>query len=313
MRPKPGACWGGNRSTLISRASFATPGAGKRHNPEAMASCLVLGGAGFIGSHLVDALKAAGHRVSVFDRPHEFLDPADLERSLPGAELVFHLISTTGPKDSNDNPARDIESNVAATARLLELCRQHRPRRLVFISTGGAVYGVPRATPIPETHPTDPISSYGIHKLAIEKYLHLAHVLYGLDYRILRVANAYGERQRTDRAQGAVAVFLERALRGEPIQIWGDGSVVRDYVYVGDIVAALLKAATHEGEHRVFNIGSGHGVSLNQLVERIGAVVGRSPVVQYTPARRFVVPQNVLDISLAQRELDWQPGTSLAE
>ena len=277
-----------------------------------MASCLVLGGAGFIGSHLVDGLKAAGHQVRVFDRPREFLDPADLQRALPGAELVFHLISTTVPKNSNENPALDIESNIAGTARLLELLRKHPPRRLIFISSGGTVYGVPRATPIRESHPTDPISSYGIHKLAIEKYLHMNHALYGLDYRVLRVANAYGERQRTDKAQGAVAVFLERVLRGEPIQIWGDGTVVRDYVYVGDIVQALLKALGYAGGQRIFNIGSGRGVSLNELVEAIAAVIGRRPAVQYTAARRFDVPVNVLDTSLARQELGWTAATPLA-
>jgi UDP-glucose 4-epimerase len=278
-----------------------------------VASCLVLGGAGFIGSHLVDGLKAAGHQVRVFDRPHEFLDPADLERSLPGAELVFHLISTTVPKNSNDNPALDIESNIAGTARLLELLRKHKPRRLVFISSGGTVYGVPRATPIRESHPTDPISSYGIHKLAIEKYLHMNHSLYGLDYRILRVANAYGERQRTDKAQGAVAAFLERVLRGQPIEIWGDGSVVRDYVYVGDIAQAFLRVLQYEGEERIFNIGSGHGVSLNELVQAIGEVIGQRPAVEYTPGRRFDVPVNVLDITRAQHELGWRPRMQLTD
>lgn len=276
-----------------------------------MASCLVLGGAGFIGSHLVDGLKAAGHQVRVFDRPHEFLDPADLGRALPGAEFVFHLISTTVPKDSNDNPALDIESNIAGTARLLELLRQHQPKRLVFISSGGTVYGVPRATPIGESHPTDPISSYGIHKLAIEKYLHMNHALYGLDYRILRVSNAYGERQRTEKAQGAVAVFLERALRGQPIEIWGDGAVVRDYVYVGDIVAAFLKVMDYRGAERIFNIGYGRGVSLNELVDAMAKVIGQRPAVKYTAARRFDVPANVLDTTLAQRELGWRPGTPL--
>jgi UDP-glucose 4-epimerase len=278
-----------------------------------VASCLVLGGAGFIGSHLVDGLKAAGHEVRVFDRPQEFLDPVDLERALPGAELVFHLISTTVPKNSNENPALDIESNIAGTARLLELLRRHPPRRLVFISSGGTVYGVPRVTPIRESHPTDPISSYGIHKLAIEKYLHMNHALYGLDYRVLRVANAYGERQRTDKAQGAVAAFLERALRGEPIQIWGDGSVVRDYVYAGDIAHAFLQVVQYQGQERVFNIGSGQGVSLNELVDAIATVIGRRPGVEYTPGRQFDVPINVLDISRAQQHLGWQPRTRLID
>jgi UDP-glucose 4-epimerase len=172
---------------------------------------------------------------------------------------------------------------------------------------------VPRVTPIRESHPTDPISSYGIHKLAIEKYLHMNHALYGLDYRVLRVANAYGERQRTDKAQGAVAAFLERALRGEPIQIWGDGSVVRDYVYAGDIAHAFLQVVQYQGQERVFNIGSGQGVSLNELVDAIATVIGRRPGVEYTPGRQFDVPINVLDISRAQQHLGWQPRTRLID
>ena len=292
--------------------------------------CLVLGGGGFIGSHLAEGLLSAGHRVRIFDRPRveslrlfedaryeiatgDFVNPDDLARALPGMEVVFHLISTTLPKSSNDNPLYDVGTNVVGTLRLLELCRSQRVRKVIFISTGGTVYGVPRSVPIDETHPTQPITSYGIHKLAIEKYLHLNWSLHGLDYCVLRVANAYGERQRTDTAQGAVSVFLERVLRGEALQVWGDGSVVRDYIYVGDIVRAFLKALDYAGEHKVFNIGSGRGVSLNQLIEEIGKLVGRAPAVEYTPARRFDVPANVLDTSLARRHLGWSADTPLAE
>jgi UDP-glucose 4-epimerase len=291
-------------------------------------NCLVLGGGGFIGSHLAEALARAGHRVTVFDRPQgrylpllkgcevrtgDFLEPRELEPALRGAELVFHMISTTVPRSSNDDPRADVSANVVGTLRLLELCKAHGVRRVVFPSSGGTVYGIPRATPVGEAHPTDPISSYGIHKLTIEKYLHLHHVLEGLDYHVLRIANAYGERQRTDTAQGAVAVFLERALRGEPIRIWGDGSVVRDYVYVGDIAQAFLRTLEHEGEPRIFNIGSGQGASLNQLIDEIARTLGRRPAVEYTPARRFDVPVNVLDASLARKHLGWAATTPLAE
>jgi UDP-glucose 4-epimerase len=275
-----------------------------------MARALVLGGKGFIGSHLARAL---GAEAKVFDKPQDFLDRAQLEAALAGVETVYHLISTTVPKSSNDDPVADLEANVVGTLRLLELCRRRRVRKLVFISSGGTVYGVPRATPIAESHPTEPICAYGIHKLAIEKYLHLEQVLHGLDYCVLRVANAYGEGQRTDTAQGAVAAFLERALQGRPIQIWGDGSVVRDYVYVGDIVEALLKAAAHRGERRVFNIGSGAGVSLNQLAREIGAVAGRPLEVQYAAARGFDVPVNILDAGAARGELGWRASTPLSE
>jgi UDP-glucose 4-epimerase len=296
-----------------------------------MASCLVLGGAGFIGSHLVEALAQQGHRVKVFDRPHvdrlplfaraqgfevftgDFLNPRALAPAIEGTELVFHLVSTTLPKNSNDNPVYDIESNVLGSLRLLELCREQGVRKVVFISSGGTVYGVPSTTPIAEHHPTEPISSYGIHKLMVEKYLALAHRLHGLDYRIVRPANLYGPRQRLDIAQGAVAVFLDRALRDQPIQIWGDGSVVRDYVYVGDAVEAMLKAASYQGTQRIFNIGSGRGTSLNELVAEIEKLLGRRLKVEHSGSRAVDVPANVLDASLAAHHLGWRASTPLGE
>ena len=296
-----------------------------------MASCLVLGGAGFIGSHLAKALLAAGHRVRVFDRPHldrmaglsadggpetttgDFLNPQALEPALRGVEAVFHLISSTLPKPSNDNPAYDVETNVVGTLRLIELCRAHGVRKLIFASSGGTVYGATGAAAIDETHATLPTCSYGIHKLMVEKYLHLAHTLHGLDYRVLRPGNLYGPGQRLDVAQGAAGVFLDRAMRGEPIRIWGDGSVVRDYVYVADAVQAFVGALDFEGTQRVFNVGSGAGVSLNGLVAEIQALLGRPVAVEYGVARALDVPFNVLDSSLARRHLGWSAQTPLRE
>lgn len=296
-----------------------------------MASCLVLGGAGFIGSHLAEALARDGHSVRIFDRPHvdrlpqlrsaarfeifsgDFLDPRSVVPALRGAEVVYHLVSTTLPKSSNENPMYDVESNVLGTLRLLEAARAAEVRKIVFVSSGGTVYGVPALLPVKESHPTEPISSYGIHKLMVEKYLALARRLHGLEYSIVRPANLYGPRQRLDIAQGAVAVFLDRALRDEPIEIWGDGSVVRDYVYVEDAVDAMLRAARCEGEPRIFNVGSGIGVSLNQLVEEIGKLLGRRLRVQRGAARLVDVPVNVLDCSLALRHLGWRATTALAE
>jgi UDP-glucose 4-epimerase len=295
-----------------------------------MASTLVLGGAGFLGSHLAEALLHGGHRVKIFDRPHldrlpllpeqrfelftgDFLNPQALSPALRGTQVVFHLISTTLPKTSNDNPTYDVESNVLGTLRLVELCRQHGVRKIVFVSSGGTVYGVPRSIPLDESHPTDPICSYGIHKLAIEKYLCLSHRLHGLDYCIVRPSNLYGPRQRLDVAQGAVAVFLDLASRGKPIQVWGDGSVVRDYVYVEDAAEALLKAAAFEGEQKIFNIGSGVGTSLKALIEAIEALLGHPVPVEYGAPRSLDVPANVLDTSLARRHLGWSARTPLAE
>jgi UDP-glucose 4-epimerase len=293
--------------------------------------CLILGGAGFIGSHVAEALLAAGHAVRVFDRPDrrlapglpfrdavewaegDFVNPSDVEPALAGCDAVFHFVSTTLPKTSNDNPAYDLETNVIRSISLLNLCLRYRVRKVVFISSGGTVYGVPEDLPIAESHPTDPICAHGIGKLAIEKYLHLYHVLHGLDYCVLRVANPYGERQRVASAQGAVTVFLERALRGASIEIWGDGSVVRDYVYVGDVARAFAAALDYGGDERVINIGSGEGRSLNDLVSVIEATLGHPVAVNHLPGRPFDVPANVLDIGRARACLKWRPETPFAD
>jgi UDP-glucose 4-epimerase len=150
----------------------------------------------------------------------DFTNAVDLERAVDGCTSCVHLVSTTLPKSSNLAPAYDVESNLVGTIRLLELAVRRGMRKVVFVSSGGTVYGIPRSIPIVETDPTEPISSYGITKLAIEKYLHLFHVMHGLDYSILRLSNPYGEGQRLNASQGAVAVFMGKVLDGEPIEIW---------------------------------------------------------------------------------------------
>ena len=293
--------------------------------------CVILGGAGFIGSHVVEALFAAGHAVRVFDRPDcspvtplsirksvewlegDFINPADTRDAVAGRDVVLHFVSTTLPKSSNENPVYDVESNVIGTLRLLEICLREGVRKVIFISSGGTVYGVPREVPIPESHATEPTCSYGIGKLAIEKYLSLYHTLHGLDYCVLRVANPYGERQRVASAQGAVSVFLDRALRGMPIEIWGDGGVVRDYIYVGDVARAFVAAVDYGGNERVINVGSGEGRNLNEIVSAIEVALGRKVKVDYLPGRPFDVPSNVLDISRAGECLKWRPETPFAD
>ena len=294
--------------------------------------CLVLGGGGFIGTHLCEGLLASGYQVRVLDRPRLDLDDAeflagqvewlegdftnavDVAAALDGCRWVFHLVSTTLPKNSNENPLYDLESNVASTLRLLDLTRHgDAVRKIIFVSSGGTVYGVPRQTPIPENHPTEPLCAYGIGKLAIEKYLELYRILHGLDYAVLRPANPYGEHQRILGAQGAIPIFMHKALNHEPIEIWGDGSIVRDYIYIGDVVAALLKVMNHEGPERVFNIGSGIGTSLNELVRILQDVTGQTIACRYVAGRSFDVPASVLDITRARTVLGWNPRMPLRE
>jgi UDP-glucose 4-epimerase len=294
-------------------------------------TAVVLGGAGFLGSHLTEALLARGDRVRVFDREQvdlrnlegvagdwEFVggdlgSESDQERAIAGATSLFHLVSTTIPATSNQDPAFDVETNLLATVRLLERARQAKIDRIVFVSSGGTVYGRPLRLPIAEDHPTEPLVSYGVVKLAVEKYLGLYHHLYGLPYRVVRLSNPYGPRQRVGGAQGAASVFLARAHAGKPIEIWGDGGVVRDYVFVADAVEGILAAHDHAETAGTYNIGSGSGTSLNDLVAAIGDVAGRKIDVRYTPGRAFDVPANVLDVSRARRELGWAPRTSLRE
>lgn len=292
---------------------------------------IVFGGGGFIGSTIVDRLLEAGHTIRVFERPRvepyraflpsehvewttgDFASVHDVEEALDGMDGVFHLVSTTLPKSSNDDPIYDVQSNMVSTLQMLNAMVAKGVKRIVFISSGGTVYGVPQYLPVDEKHPTEPVVSYGITKLAIEKYLSLYSNLYGIKYVVLRVANPYGERQRLETAQGAVAAFLHKALSDKPIEVWGDGKVTRDYVYVGDVADAFVEAMTYEGSQTVFNISSGQGLCLNELIDKVENVVGRQVERIYKPARPFDVPVSILCNELARRELNWLPRVSMAE
>jgi UDP-glucose 4-epimerase len=293
--------------------------------------CLILGGGGFLGSHLSDALLAQGHSVRIFDRPNlvrfrlfqrdeavewyegDFINREHVAAAVSGCEVIYHLVSTTLPRSSNENPAYDVETNVIGTLHLLEAARKSGIRKFIFVSSGGTIYGIPREVPIKETHSTEPICSYGIGKLAIEKYINLFRLLHGMEYCVLRLANPFGERQRVAAAQGAVTVFLDKALRNEVIEIWGNGSTIRDYFHVSDAISAMTKALSYEGSSGVFNIGSGVGQSLNEILHEIEALLGRPLKRSYLPARAFDVPASVLDISKAAEILGWRPQLSFAE
>jgi UDP-glucose 4-epimerase len=293
--------------------------------------CLVLGGGGFIGSFIADRLLIEGNFVRIFERPRvvpyrpflpyekvewlqgDFMSKTDVAAAVQSCEMVFHLISTTLPKSSNDDPVYDVESNLIPTLQLLETAVRYGVRKVIFISSGGTIYGIPSQIPIPETHPTDPLVSYGAVKLAIEKYLHLYYTIYGLDYSILRVANPFGERQRVNTAQGAVAVFLSKAVANDTIDVWGDGSAKRDFIYIQDVVDAFIKSMDHFGEPHVFNIGSSYGRSVNELLSAIEELIGHPVMRRYLPARKFDVPVSMLDISRAKDILGWQPRFSFRD
>lgn len=284
---------------------------------------LVLGGSGFIGSHLVDALVHRGHRVRVFDRslprnPHKnvaykvgsFLDAADLAEALDSSELVYHLISTSVPSTSNLDPIADVNGNLVGSLQLLQQMKALGIKKIVFLSSGGTVYGNPSSLPVPEDHPLNPICSYGVVKVAIEKYLFMFQQLYGFAPIVLRASNPYGPRQGHVGIQGAIQTFLRRILDGEPIKIWGDGSVRRDYIYISDLVDLCVRAG--EGVHTgIYNAGSGCSHSLNELLGVMELVTGTKPQVQYSEARAFDVAEIALDIESAKATFGWSPKTAI--
>ena len=289
-------------------------------------SVLVVGGGGFLGRHLTVRLLAEGFSVRCFDRVKptwlpravefyegDFTASHILSPAVEGVDVVFHLASTTLPKSSNEDPQFDVMSNLAGTVSLLDLAVKNKVARLVFTSSGGTVYGVPTGIPISEQHPTNPMCSYGIVKLAIEKYLRLYHSLHGLSCCSLRLANPYGEYQRVDSGQGAIAVFCHQALRGETVKVWGDGEVIRDFFYVGDAVEAMMLAMRSDCAGIELNVGSGDGASINQIIGHIEAVLEQDVARQYLPGRPFDIPKVYLDISCARHVLGWAPSMPLHE
>lgn len=288
---------------------------------------LVLGGNGFIGSHVVDQLLSEGHSVRVFDRAPErfrkplpnvdyrlasFDDVAVLMEALEGIDVVFHLISTTVPSTSNKDPVYDIASNLMGTVKLLDLIRDSSVSRIVYLSSGGTVYGVPEFSPILESHPLRPICSYGVVKVAIENYFQMYHHLYGIDYVALRASNPYGERQGHTGVQGVIGTFMGKVLSGEAIEIWGDGSVIRDFIHVDDL-ANLCVCAGKSSALGIFNAGSGNGNSVNEIVSTLSSVSGVEITPSYRSGRSYDVPQIVLDISKAKEEFSWNPIVELEE
>ena len=292
-------------------------------------SVLVTGGSGFIGRNLVDRMVADGLRASVLDVAategltdgrgvkyfHGDMSSREvLSSAVEGADAVVHLAWSTIPQSSNEDPAFDVTSNVAGSLKLLDACVERGVKKFVFVSSGGTVYGIPERSPIGESAPLEPINSYGVTKLAVEKYLELYRRMHGLEYVVLRPSNPYGPQQNPLGKVGTVAVFMYRTLAGLPIHIWGDGSVVRDYVYIGDLVDAAAKALSHSpASDRIFNISSGEGVSLKGLIEKVEAATGRRPEVVYEPGRAFDVPVSVLDNTRARDEMGWSPATPFEE
>lgn len=294
---------------------------------------LVLGANGFIGSHLVDALVEGGYFVRAFDRfsanterifrssdmveivSGDFLNQADLKKALAGIEIVFHLISTTNPATAEDDPLIDIDTNLHGSVALLQLCASvGNIRRVIYLSSGGTVYGNSQAKAgFSEESPTKPVSPYGIVKLAIEHYLEYFKVKHGLDYTVFRLSNPYGERQPIWRRQGVIPIFLDKIIKAQPISIYGDGSMVRDYIYVKDAVEMMVATLKVTPQYAVYNIGSGSGASVNEIVSAIESTVGRKALKEYLLTPSTFVHTSVLNTSRYETEFHMMPQTDISK
>lgn len=286
---------------------------------------VVTGGAGFIGSHVVDALLARGDEVHVVDNfatgRRENLSSAamlhehDIRESLTAIfdeiepDAVVHLAAQADVGTSVAQPLLDAKVNVLGTLNVLEAARPHGAR-VVFSSTGGAIYGECDG-PAPEDSPRRPLSPYGTAKLAAEEYLATWNRLHGTSHVALRFANVYGPRQLAKLEGGVVAIFTDRLRAGEGVTIFGDGEQTRDFVFVGDVVGAVIAAIDHDGG--TFNVGTGTEVSVNELFEACRRVAGIDVEPAYAPARAGEILRSVLDASLAERELGWRPQASLEQ
>jgi UDP-glucose 4-epimerase len=291
---------------------------------------IVTGGAGFIGSHVADALLERGGRVAVVDNLasgkrsrvperadfHEVdIRDGDALRAVfdqvrPAA--VFHLAAQADVRVSVDDPALDGNVNVLGTVQVLE-CARATEARVVFSSTGGALYGEAETIPSPETTPIAPMSPYGTSKLCAEQYVGLYNRLYGTRHVVLRYGNVYGPRQDPHGEAGVVAIFFGKLTSGDTPLIFGDGRQTRDYVYVGDVVAANMAALAYEGPDEAFNIGTQTETDVVELLAASQAVAGTDIAPEHRPARLGELDRSCLDCSLAQRELGWQPAMSLAD
>lgn len=282
-------------------------------------------GAGFIGRNLLRSYVGSGYELSVLDRhpcPDEFLDSTrwhkgsfdnseDIVSTIAGADIVFHLISSTVPADQVDETS-EIMANVIQTINLLRLCVEHKVGRLIFISSA-SVYGTINTLPIKESYETDPISSHGIHKLTIEKYVGLFNYKYGLDVKIMRLSNPYGLGQDIFGRQGFIAIVIGKIISGKPIIVTGDGSAVRDYVHIDDVVKACHLLANTHNKEILFNIGSGVGLTTNEVLGKIKLLVDRPFDVCYESRRSGDILASVLDISKAASLLGFTPSIKFDE
>lgn len=287
-------------------------------------SCVVLGANGFIGTNLTQKLMSYGVNVRGFGRNEpniylknipwimgDFSNKKVLASAIKGCEIVYHLVDGSIPSVLNTTQSNILMSNVCNTINLLDICKQEGVRKIIYISSGGTVYGITNNQPIHEEAQTNPICSYGINKLTSEKYIHLYHHLHKLDYAIIRLSNPFGPHQNTLKPQGIIATLISNFLINKTTEIWGDGEIIRDYIYVDDVVDGLIKLIDYSGLIKIFNLGSGIGRSINQIIIDLEMIIGQGRIsVDYINSTRSIdVPVNILNNSLIHNQINWDIKT----
>lgn len=283
---------------------------------------ILLGAAGFIGTNLtIQLARSQTNKITLVDRKKQYFsnivklglenidllecdfdEYTDFANLLEGQDIVYHLLSTTVPTTSNQHIVEELKANVIVTARILECCIKCGVKKVVFLSSGGTVYGKEVECPLDESVATNPITSYGVQKITIEKLLYLYNYMYGLEYRVIRLANPYGPYQRPNGILGAVTTFTYKALKGEEIEVYGDGSVIRDFIYIDDAIRGILNIVGGKSEYKVFNLGCGYGTNISTVLNTIEKTLKIELKIKHKPARKVDVPTNFLDISRYEAE-----------
>lgn len=289
-----------------------------------MSKIIVFGANGFIGKNLVTELaKNSNDTIVAFDRfssldgknenffksfnnvtiwPGDFLNSSDVEKSLDGVDYVFHLVSSTTPASAMLDPFIDINTNVRSSIQLFELCVKNSVKKVIFLSSGGTVYGDIDSNKISEDSVTRPKSPYGIGKLTIENYLRYFNVTHGLEYIVYRIANPFGPYQNINAKQGVIPIFIQRILESQPLTVFGDGEMLRDYIYVEDVANMICKSYKADNQYGEYNIGSGVGKSVNELIKLLGDLTGIEPNITYEDKPASFVNVSVLDNTRFQLE-----------
>jgi UDP-glucose 4-epimerase len=289
---------------------------------------LIIGGTGFIGSQLVNELNKKGHQIRVLSRNGarkndcykqvEYIEGSVGDKQIISSvindiDYVYYFATTTNPKQSEKDLISDLSSNLIPIVNVLYQCVNKGIKKFIFCSSGGTVYGNQNKIPINEKSLCNPISSYGLVKLSIENYIKYFNHKYNLNYEILRLSNPYGANQFTDGTFGIIPTYIHAILSDKLISVYGEGEIVRDYIYIDDFISLNLKLLTTTTKNNIINVGTGIGTSIKELIHKIEIISGKKANVQYLPKRNFDVSVNCLEIKKVQKIYNWKPTISLDE